>query len=280
MDCRQVRTYVDLFIDDELELRDRVDVEGHLDLCANCNRFVARETSLRAALRAKLATPPAPAALRASILKAIANEPVERVPRLWDRLAAGFAWSLPAALATAIALIVVWPFESRDGGSAAMEASMLPTGAAADAGPRAQAAPTPLHRAVTLASFQGLGADVSGPEHEIQRYFESRVPFTVSLPLLPNVHVRLVGAREVVFDGRAGAMLIYTVGSKRLTVIQTAATDLEVRSPELVVARDGAMTTGRFVRDSRLNTVISDVAPAELVKLIDAAQPGLEGVIQ
>ena len=271
MDCRHTRTYLDLYLDAELDLKDRVDIDLHLSNCPNCRRFFAQETDLRVAFRRQMAPVSAPRHLRAAILSAIASEEAE--PTLWDRIRAGLAWTVPATLAAGIAVLSVWPFEPRSTAAPLTSAGLVAVRAEPALATGASLAPVPVRRAVTLASFQGLGADVRGGAPEIREYLAARLPFDAELPLVPADGLRLVGAREVSFEERRAALFIYDLKGHRVTFVQKVASEADLRSPDLVVAREGAISTGHFVHGRLVNTVVTDLDPALLAQLIESNRP-------
>ncbi len=273
MDCQNLRRYLDLYIDDELELRDRIDADAHTEACAACRALVGREKAFRLALRGQLRPITAPDSLRRNLAAALEAEPTEsRVVSLW-RVAG--PWLTPAALAAAISLVVVWPFEQRAESAGVLSASLAPSGTAAaptpPAGPAVGVVAAPPRRGMVLASLQGMPADVAGAASDISRYMAGRVPFAVLPSLAERDGIRLVGAREVLVDGAHGAMLIYQRGAQRLSVVQTAASAADQEAPELVVTREGALSTARFVRDGVVHTVVANLDAAALTRLVENA---------
>ncbi len=262
MDCQNLRRYLDLYIDDELDLRDRVDADAHIEGCPSCKGVVGRERSFRLALRGQLRPVSAPDTLRRAILESV-SAPEVAAPDWRAALRRGGAWFAPAALAAAIALVVVWPFERTADGQ--VQASVMPSS------PPPQPVAARLRPGMALASLSSMPADVAGAASDISRYMAGRVPFFVMPSLAERDGLRLVGAREVVVNDAHGAMLIYRLGAQRLSVVQTAATADDESAPELVVTRDGRVSTARFVRDGVVHTVVSELDPAALARLVESA---------
>lgn len=300
MDCAAIRRYLDLLIDDELDPRDRLDADAHVDACAACRGLVRREQELRRLLRDRLDVPAAPPRLRGAILAALDAEVRGSRPSLWDRLV---EFGAPALLTAAIATVIIWPFGAPAGaesqspmttaGPVALQASRMPDSEAAASPVDSQrhadmanashatpvsrpaiSVPRPVvgvaseRRSITMASLRSLPVDVPGTETEIQAYLGTEVPFEIRSSLPDVSGVQLLGARVVDVDGRTGVLLAYEVDGRRVAAIQTMATFDDKDSPELVVAREGAASTGRFVRDDILHTVIADLDPAALARLL------------
>jgi anti-sigma factor RsiW len=99
MDCAQAETLLGAYIDEELDLRTSLEIEGHLKSCASCARALAGHRALKKGLRSAALVYSAPAALRRRVLAATADRP----PR---RLSAWFAWR-PMALSASFAAFVL-----------------------------------------------------------------------------------------------------------------------------------------------------------------------------
>ncbi|MBT9560735.1 MAG: zf-HC2 domain-containing protein [Myxococcales bacterium] len=297
MDCAAIRRYLDLLIDDELDPRDRLDADAHMDACAACRALVRREEELRQLLRSRLDVPAAPARLRGAILAALDAEVQSSRPSLWDRF---IEFGAPALLTAAIATVIVWPFgapvsadaqspvttagpvasrsiateTSASAGSVASSSEVALASHATPVNRPAISVPRPVvgvasdRRSITMASLRSLPVDVPGSETEIQAYLGTEVPFEIRSSLPDVSGVQLLGARVVEVDGRTGVLLAYEVEGRRVAAIQTMATSDDKDSPELVVAREGVASTGRFVRDDILHTVIADLDPAALARLL------------
>ena len=300
MDCAAIRRYLDLLIDDELETRDRLDADSHVEACAACRVLVRREQELRQLLRSRLEAPSAPSRLRGAILAALDAETRESRPSLWDRFV---EFGAPGLLTAAIAAVIIWPFGAPEGadaqplvttaGPVAVQTSRPPMSESVASQTPATKQPevaessvgSPMfrptinvprpvvglaseRRSVTMASLRALPLDVPGTETEIQAYLGTEVPFEIRSSLSDVAGVQLLGARVVEVDGRTGVLLAYEVDGRRVAAIQTIATHDDSDSPELVVAREGSASTGRFVRDGILHTVIADLDPAALARLL------------
>jgi anti-sigma factor RsiW len=110
MDCNELERSVDAWLDGELDDRDRVDLERHVEGCARCRSLSDARARLRAATRAKLReamAPPAragiaPPELRARVLRALARD---RRP-IWRRVVAPVPVATLAACAAGVLVVL------------------------------------------------------------------------------------------------------------------------------------------------------------------------------
>lgn len=103
--CSDVETLVQTYLDGELAENDAVEFDQHIGECSACRARVAEERRFLAALRARLAAPPAPDVVRRRVLAALDDEDRVRGRARRQRRA---SWILPgaASLAAAAALLV------------------------------------------------------------------------------------------------------------------------------------------------------------------------------
>lgn len=93
MTCQEVRSALDLYLDDELTALEASRVQEHLDRCDGCRKTMETEASLHALLTADAVRDEAPARLRGRILKLVAKESPKRAAWL-RRLVVGAALAL------------------------------------------------------------------------------------------------------------------------------------------------------------------------------------------
>jgi mycothiol system anti-sigma-R factor len=129
--CTEIGTLVHPYLDGEFSDEDRVALERHTAECGRCRELVQYEMAFKASLRAKLASPPAPSALRRRVLASLDEVDGltgERAPSRW------LTWLLPtsatAAAAAAIALFVLVPAGPPEPAKASAQAPLIPSGPA------------------------------------------------------------------------------------------------------------------------------------------------------
>jgi len=128
--CADLEKLVQPYLDGELSDDDRATLEQHTIACASCNALMQHEIALRGAIRAKLAPPRAPAALRPRVLAALDDEDRRAITTaapgpLWPRL---LATAATAAAAAAIALFFLAPNAERGGAGGAAVEALAPRG--------------------------------------------------------------------------------------------------------------------------------------------------------
>ncbi|MCG8419984.1 MAG: zf-HC2 domain-containing protein [Proteobacteria bacterium] len=104
VNCGDIETLVQTFLDGELAADDEASLEEHVAACGACKKHVTEETQFHRHVREKLAPPAAPAALYESISAALDRE--DWTARKRDK--SHWSWILPggASLAAAAALIL------------------------------------------------------------------------------------------------------------------------------------------------------------------------------
>lgn len=71
LNCREVFTRLDDYVDRELSAAEARQVQDHLSRCANCSQEFAFETGLLTAIKDKLGRIPLPAELRDRVLRSL-----------------------------------------------------------------------------------------------------------------------------------------------------------------------------------------------------------------
>ena len=74
MRCQQVHRYVDAYMDGELEATPAVELEQHLDGCADCSNALATARMMKRAVREQVAAERAPEAFRQRILHRLLHD--------------------------------------------------------------------------------------------------------------------------------------------------------------------------------------------------------------
>ena len=86
----EVRSLLDAYIDDQLELATALAVEAHLPGCAECSAWLAERRSLVGQLHAAALRHPVPAELSARIAAGYARKPPPEIqPQWFGAIAAG-----------------------------------------------------------------------------------------------------------------------------------------------------------------------------------------------
>lgn len=220
MNCQGVERYLDAFVDREMEVPARVEIERHLVSCQSCNERVTLALWLKRSLKQE-ASVSAPAELRARVHAALREERVDGFRRI------DASWRSTAAVA-ALALCVF-------GLGGALELK----------GRTAQASVvSSLFEDVVRAHSRSYPAEVAQGE-QVPAYFQERVGFPVRPVKFDEPGVRFVGARHAEVGGRKAVSLRYDAGGRRITVVAFRAPP---QAAEIGERADAAGRTLRYVR--------------------------------
>jgi anti-sigma factor (TIGR02949 family) len=249
MNCNDAEAFRQAFIDGELAGVDREAVERHLSGCAGCMRAARLEGRFKAAVRAHLARPEVPFALRQRLQVALAAQPI--APRRWP------AWISARALvpaAAAVLLIVGITGTVRRSHSAVLEQA-------------------------ERSYHTELPMDIAGSDCDsISSWFHGRVDFPVRAPALGNATCK--GGRLVNVGERPAAYIVYQVtGGHRVTSLVFDARDqaFEQNERRVVNGREIYLGSGPGVstaayRDRGLGYVVtSDLDEDALTRLVTAS---------
>lgn len=269
MNCEQVHTFLDVYIDDEFDEPERSELEEHVTDCTDCRSIVTSERNFRRAFKEKLPPTPAPDHLRLAIV-----EQLEEQPTTGDTLPLLVKW-VPLAVAAALTVVVIGPMLfGGEGPDPANISSNAANVGQTESAPSQAASPHVEKQGATLsyASLQGLKADVRGGEPHIRAYMASRVAFSVRAPFATGSGVALLGARQITAENRPAVMFIYAVDNERVNVIQMAATTSESANPALRIERRGTVSWAQWVQNGVRNTVVAELDPARVSHLIKTSR--------
>ena len=243
MTCNDANRLIGPWLDDELDLRSVVEVEGHVARCPACGRERDEILALRETARERLPRFDPPAGLEERLLgtvrRADARRP--RPARRWLREA-----GLMAAAAAA-AIVVTSSFRSGE----------EPPGEIVDA---------------HLRSLQpGHLVDVaSSDQHTVKPWFQGRIDFGVPVRDFAAEGFPLVGGRLDMIDGRPVAALVYTRRQHLINVFvgPVAERDRLLRSASSRGLRVATWAQGGL--EYRLVTDVNEADADQLVSLLRA----------
>lgn len=108
LSCQECEKYLFAFLDHELDVKESLDVEEHLQVCAPCTNRAEAERTLHDFLRQQMATPPLPEDLKRRVLRQAMQGPPARV-RWWRRRLAVHVRDIAIGVAAAAAvLLLMW----------------------------------------------------------------------------------------------------------------------------------------------------------------------------
>lgn len=259
MDCTEVERTVDVWLDSELEDRDRAELERHLQKCPRCQSLADVRTRVRAAIRQKLreAMGPqalasrAPAELRMKVLAALAQN---RRP-LWRRALS----PLPVAAMAACALGALVVLATRPDDALLQEAIAKH------------------HRDLPL---EVTAASVGEPG--LPSWFDGKLDFNPIPPRMERAGARMIGARLSQLREWPAAYYRYALprGQAGLFIVDDPAGKFETVGREVRVGNDTKvrMVNARgynvavWRKDEIVYSLVSDLAEQDLFQLVRAAQ--------
>ena len=194
MSCKLTVRFVPGYLDGELDLSRTIEMETHLESCADCARELERQQQLRAALQRSSLAYAAPAALREKIQASLrsAVPPVEaREPSSARRPFAFLQWAGAFAV-LALCVITAWQFVPglRGRGDQQLTAEILDS-----------------H--VRSLEANHLMDVASTDQHTVKPWFDGKLDFSPPVEDLAGDGFPLVGGRLDYLEGRHVAALVY-----------------------------------------------------------------------
>ncbi|TXD34556.1 hypothetical protein FRC96_13125 [Lujinxingia vulgaris] len=198
--CEDFEPFIDTYVDEEFDERERADMEAHLAGCERCRGRVNAQMRFKAQLRETLSEERAPQSLRERITSELATLEVELDEERTDvrPLYVRVGW-VAGPLAAMLALVLLMP-----------EMTIAP----------AASSPTPVVDQ-TVEWHKGnfpLEITTSNPQ-EASAWFQDKVDFSVRLPHFDNGRVNLLGGRIAHVEDRRAALVLYEVDGARMSVL-------------------------------------------------------------
>jgi hypothetical protein len=207
MDCRLVRKHLSAYVDGELEPSPMLEVEHHLGSCADCFSEQLVLGALKHELRLQLVPRPAPAALRARVVRALADVPAPLHMSV-DERPASHVWMTLSAVGASV-LLVLGSLVGTDRPAGNLRVAALGGGNALD-----------IVREVVDRHKDRLPAEISTPVPEqATSWFRDKVGFRVRTVEFAEPKVHFVGARMSQVGTLQAAKLYYSVGDSQLTLV-------------------------------------------------------------
>jgi len=201
MSCKLTARFVPGYLDGELDLSRTIDMEIHLQSCADCSRELERQQALRAALQRNALAYSAPAALREKIqvsLRAAAPAAVpaaasaaQPAPASWNPFAM-LRWAGAFAV-LALCVVTAWQFVPGVRGPSRNDAIVAEV----------------LDSHVRSLEANHLMDVPSTDQHTVKPWFDGKLDFSPPVEDLAADGFPLVGGRLDYLEGRQVAALVY-----------------------------------------------------------------------
>lgn len=288
MNCSDVEKYIYVYLDEEFDRKDSLELEAHLRECKPCRDLCAFEERFRVRLRNQLSGQRAPSSLRDRVISCIANPPATTEISGLHAREPSVRW-VPVALAASVAAVVFWPFSLGMDSSSIRTAGLLGIGAPHAEEPTGPLSSEPedpseqddaargIERNVVAEAVEthedNLPMDVVGDATTVGRYLTTRTLVRMAPPLPETRETRLVGVRVLRTGLRPTAMYTYDHLGRRMTVvqrlIQRQSIPDERLNPSLVaLRRAGRLNVAVLRSEAAVSAVVSDMPEQDLAGLI------------
>ncbi|HWE22824.1 MAG TPA: zf-HC2 domain-containing protein [Myxococcales bacterium] len=241
MTCTEASQLIGPWVDDELDVRSAVDVETHVERCAECGRERDELLALRDTARNRLPVEDLPPLLEARIWKSVrdAAAPQRVRARRWLREA--------SMMAAAACLAVVATVSLQRGGGARDEI---------------------LDAHIRSLQAQHLTDVVSSDQHTVKPWFQGKVDFAVPARDFAEQGFTLAGGRLDVVGGKQVAAIVYRRRQHvlNLFVWPSTGSDSKPRSSKERGYRVTSWAQGGF--EYRLVSDVPDTEVDQLVTLL------------
>ena len=194
MSCKLTQSYVPGYLDGELDVVRKIEMEQHLESCADCSRELESLQALRVALRRSSLAYSAPAALRGKIESAVRSAAPRENRERWSAWRVFPMWQWATAFAVlALCAVAAW--------------RIVPVRSGAQADQRIAAEVFTSH----IRSLQGdhLADVASTDQHTVKPWFNGKLDFSPPVEDLASDGFPLGGGRLDYLEGRGVAALIY-----------------------------------------------------------------------
>ena len=225
-----------LYLDDELGPDAQQDVAGHLLVCPECSTAMIQQTELTKTIRAAARRYSAPPELHVAVLQELRRSERPARFKLWRW---SFVFAFPVLLATIAVLI--YPHSK----------------------PEPVIAMLVNHHITALASEHPV--DVISDNHNVQAWFQNKLPFAFKLPELTGSPYMLLGGKLVYVGQSPGAELLCEVRNHKISIFIFQTHDPDSRA---VSNRELSFTVNGWAQRGLQYYMVTDASQEEAGKLV------------
>jgi anti-sigma factor RsiW len=201
LDCQSMQRFLHPYLDGELQARDAVEIQAHLDECPACATSYRNQKLFLDLLKKSMPRPHAPRGLEVSVKGALHAFSVRREARGWFR-----------RLVTPVLAVA---------GVAGMIGLAMVLLAGTKNVPDIVDAAVATHERYASKTIQ-LNIQSHEPA-QVSRWLQEQAGFPVSLAHTPVKNLKLLGGRLVDIHGKKAVFLAYDVGGRSLSLVMTTA---------------------------------------------------------
>ena len=260
MNCETVGRWLDALLDGELDSKNTVEVQTHLDACPACQARYEAKRAVSVNLRRLDVGYAAPAALRGRISAALAAEmaDVQAATQVSPAQGQSRPRSAPTSPATRWFLWAGWP--AALAASAVLATTLLHQ--------RDQEADTIVAAHVRSLLAEHLNDVVSSSHHTVKPWFAGKIDFSPPVPDLSAAGFELVGGRLDYLEHRPVAAVVYRKHGHVINVLVSRPGGDLGALPHISRAQGYSL---RSWQQGGLDVVaVSDIDPLELARLEQA----------
>lgn len=201
LDCQAMKRFLHPYLDGELQARDAVEIQAHLDGCSACAALYRNQKLFLDLMGKSMPRPRAPVRLEAAVKEALHTFCERRESRGWFKRMVVPAFATAGVIAAVIVTMVL----------------MAGTKSVPDFVDAAVA---------THERYASKQLQLNIQSHEpaqVSRWLQEQAGFSVSLAHAPVKNLKLLGGRLVEFRGKKAVFLAYEVGGRPLSLVMTTA---------------------------------------------------------
>lgn len=249
MDCKEIASYLHLYLDGEFDGKDSAAVEEHLRHCGACRAQVNAEINFQNALRSRMSPPP-------RISDARRRRITEAALGLGQQRERRFLLSWPGLLMPAGGLVA----------AAVLAVLLMPPTNSPEVDGFIQE---------TVAAHESeLPVEISGDEASIMAYIRARTRFDPQPPI-QHADAKLVGARLTRVGNQMAVIYRYQYKDHPISVVQTpadATSDDQIKQQLVRFSGErGGHGVTMFENGNYRNAAIADLPSGELLRLVPAS---------
>lgn len=212
LDCQAMRKLLHPYLDGELNARDAIEIQSHLEGCRDCAALYRNEKLYLDVLKVSLPRTHAPVGLEGKVKQAL-NKVTER------KQGVRLKWMLVPSFAVAVIVLATSVFLIR-------QASV----------PEFVDAAVATHE--SYAAHDLVLEVTSSDPLQVSKWVREQMGFTIALAQGPVKNLKLMGGRLVQIGGKKAVFLAYDVGGRPLSLVMTAADGVRLFGSQEMIDKD------------------------------------------
>lgn len=252
MDCDEIKTYFNVYLDEEFAAEESAEFDAHLKQCKECQNLLASEKCFRESMKEKLELIKAPPELKEVILLKLDSmkEPLSSFKNLL------FFRILPitATICVILAIFVYFSYFSK-------KKSFLDY--------------------AIESHEENINNEIYGTKEEIEEFLRKKSPFPVKIPIPQNSEMKLVGTKITKVNSLPAILFIYNYKNHRISLIQCP----HKEDNELIISiknnsnaengiyleKNGRYSVANFKIGGIYHSMVGDLEGKELLSIIPAS---------